>query len=240
MTNFDSLSVGVLVYMYQAIDTIGLIDLIGSGSKGMASFMAEYGPIDEAAIANAPEVAFHHIGLTRDPSPLSAGVSIVPTCTVDDAPELDILILGGTDPVNFQPDPKYVELIRRHVAAGKLLFTNCTGAAVAAYAGVLDGKNATINHSVIKRMEKLYPKVKWTMDTKWVVDGNIWTAGGAVAGMDMVAHWMKQTYGTEVLTVGTMALDFEPRDVNGVLNVIPQRFDASGKQIHSHVFRFHD
>lgn len=55
---------------------------------------------------------------------LSSHLTIVPTVTVDDCPELDVLILGGPNPVDFELHPKYAEFIRRHVAAGKLLFTN--------------------------------------------------------------------------------------------------------------------
>ncbi|KAM5377902.1 hypothetical protein ACJZ2D_004806 [Fusarium nematophilum] len=119
--------------------------------------------------------------------------------------------------------PKQADFIRRHVAAGKTLFTNCTGSAVVASTGVLDGKKATINNVAYQLMKQVYPEVKWTNETKWVVDGNIWTAGGAVAGMDMFAHWLKENFGLDVLTHAASLLDFEPRDINGVLNVIPKR-----------------
>ena len=55
--------------------------------------------------------------------------------------------------------------------------------------GVLDGKNATVNHMAIPYAKKLFPNVKWIDDKQWVIDGNLWTAGGAYAGADMIAHW---------------------------------------------------
>jgi transcriptional regulator GlxA family with amidase domain len=197
--------------------------------------------MDEATIARAPNFIFHHIGLTKEPVRLlSSTLTIVPTTTVDECPELDCLLLGGPNPEGWTLDPKYAEFIRRHVAAGKLLFTTCTGAFVAAQAGVLDGKNATVNHIEYEWVKKRYPKVKWTMEKQWVVDGNLWTGSGAVAGMDMIAHWIKENFGLGVLTDGALGLDFVPRDVDGLFTVLPKRFDADGKQISTHVFKYYD
>lgn len=138
---------GSLVFDYQAIDVIGPFDLLNSSSKRLMTAMEFFGPVDEESLARAPEFVFHHIGETRDPVPLlTSALTIVPTATVDDCPELDCLLVGGPNPACSQIPPKYVESIQRHVAAGKLLFTTCTGAAVVAATGVLDGKCATINN----------------------------------------------------------------------------------------------
>ncbi|GAW18724.1 hypothetical protein ANO14919_082050 [Xylariales sp. No.14919] len=235
------LTFGSLVYNYQAIDVIGPTDLINSSSKGLLKALKVYAPIDEETISRAPDVVFHHIGLTKEPvALLSSYVTIVPTTTVDECPELDVLILGGPNPVDFELHPKYAEFIRRHVAAGKPLLTTCTGAFVAALAGVLDGKNATVNHIEFEWLKKRFPQVKWTMEKQWVVDGNLWTGSGAVAGMDMVAHWIKENFGQDVLTAGALGLDFEPRDIDGLLTVLPKRYDAAGKQISTHVYKHYD
>lgn len=235
-----ALSIGALAYEYQSIDVIGLLDVLSSGSKMVSNVLKTYCPISDTLTEQAPEVSFHHIGLTLDPVSQTGGVSIVPTTTLENAPELDILILGGPNPATFELKPEFAEYIRKHVAAGKLLFTNCTGSFVAAAAGVLDGKKATINNVEIGWVKKRFPQVNWTVETKWVVDGNIWTAAGAVAGMDMTAHWLKESYGYDVFLLSTMGLDFEPRDVNVVLNVIEKRYDESGKQLSTHVFPAYD
>ncbi|KAI0197970.1 class I glutamine amidotransferase-like protein [Astrocystis sublimbata] len=232
---------GSLLYDYQAIDVIGATDLLNSSGKQILKALRTYGPIDESTISRAPELVFHHIGLTREPvTLLTSNLTIVPTATVDDCPELDVLLLGGPNPEHFQLDPTYAEFIRRHVASGKLVFTTCTGAYVAAQAGVLDGKNATINHMEIEWVKKRFPQVKWTMEKQWMVDGNIWTGSGAVAGMDMVAHWIQMNFGHDVLTAGALGLDYEPRDIDGLFTVLPKRFDENGKQIPTHVFKYYD
>lgn len=229
---------GCLVFDYQAMDVFGPTDVINSASKKYMEELSAVLPVKKETLARAPEFVFHHIGVTLDPVTLvSSSVTIVPTTTVDDCPKLDCLLIGGPDPVTFELHPKHADLVRRHVAAGKLLFSTCTGAAVVASTGVLDGKHATINNVALGLVKQKYPNVKWTDEKKWVVDGNIWTGGGAVAGMDMFAHWLKESFGLDVLIQGALLLDYEPRDIDGVLNVIPKRYDESGKQISTHVFK---
>ncbi|KAI8712768.1 DJ-1 protein-PfpI domain-containing protein [Fusarium sp. LHS14.1] len=231
------LHVGALLFDYQAIDVIGPIDLLNSCTKMYMKALQPLSGVTEETISRAPEFLFHHIGVNKEPFRLlSSDITVVPSSTVDDCPEMDILVIGGPDPVNFKLDPKHANFLRKHVAAGKLLFANCTGAAVVASTGVLDGKNATINNLAFKLMQQLYPNVKWANDKKWVVDGNIWTGGGAVAGMDMVSHWIIENYGSDVLTHGGSMLDFEPRDIQGVQNVLPKRYDESGNQLFTHAF----
>ncbi|RFU29495.1 hypothetical protein B7463_g6822, partial [Scytalidium lignicola] len=228
---------GSLVYDYQAIDMVGPFDLLNSGSKTILKALTTFIPISDEVIDRAPDFVFHHIGITLDPVPLlTSGLVLKPTNTVDDCPELDYLLIAGPSLVDFKTPPKYAEFIRKHVAAGKVVFTNCTGAAVLASTGVLDGKNATINNIEYHWTKKMYPKVNWTKDKKWVIDGNIWTGSGAAAGMDMFAYWLKEKFGLDILILATAGIDYEPRNIDGLFNVLPQRYDAKGKHISTHVF----
>ncbi|KAJ5869295.1 DJ-1 domain InhA-type [Penicillium solitum] len=231
---------GILVYDYQAIDIVGPIDLLHSANSRFLEVSKMFGPINDDAISQAPDFVFHHVGITKDPFRLStSAITLSPNTTVDDCPELDIILLGGPSPEGFKLHLKYIELIRQHISTGKLLFTTCTGSAVLASTGLLDGKNATINHAGYKWAKKNYPVVNWTKEKKWVVDGNIWTAAGAVAGMDMVACWLKEQFGLEVLTYAARNLDYEPRGVDGVSLVIPRRYDEWGRQISTHEFFYY-
>lgn len=231
------LKVGALVFEYQAIDVVGPLDLLNGSSRFIQTAVNGYTPIDEKVIAAAPEFEFHHIGETLEPvSLMSSSIIVKPTVTCDDCPPLDILLVGGADPGSYDLPPKFAAFIQRHVASGKLLFTTCTGAAMVASTGVLDGRNATINNQEYNWVTKKYPKVKWSKETKWMIDGNIWTGSGAVAGMDMLAFWLKENYGMDVLRAGAAVLDFEPRDHEGVQNVLDKRYDANGKQLSTHIY----
>ncbi|KAK3074891.1 hypothetical protein LTR53_002281 [Teratosphaeriaceae sp. CCFEE 6253] len=211
------IKIGALVYDYQAIDVVGPFDLLSNCSKASLGYVKKHVVVDDATFDKAPEFEFHHIGDNPDAIPLlSSAYRIQRTVAIEDCPELDCLLIGGPMPEGFAFPDSYVDFIRRHVAAGKTLFTTCTGAYALATTGVLDGKRATANNVEYNQIAAEFPKVLWTRETKWVVDGNIWTGGGAVAGMDMLAHWIKQSFGLEVLIVGAMGLDYEPRDIDAV------------------------
>lgn len=228
---------GALLFNYQAIDIVGPFDILNSSSKPILQFVDSQMGLDKTLIDRAPEFVFHHIGETLEPVTLLTSNYIVkPTTTVDDCPELDALLIGGTIPEGFSFPQSYVDFIKRHHKAGKLIFTTCTGAAALATTGVLDGKNATVNNVEYDWIAKEFPKVKWTKAKKWIIDGNIWTGSGASAGIDMFAHWIKENYGLDVLKAGALNLDYEPRDVDGLYTVFPQRFDKSGKQISTSIF----
>lgn len=114
----------------------------------------------------------------------------------------------------FKLSDRFAEFLRAHVAAGKGLFTTCTGSYAVAASGILDGKNATVNHAAIDLCRLFFPKVNWTKESQWVIDGNIWTAAGACAGMDMIADWVMKNYAMELALAGFASLDYQPRDVN--------------------------
>lgn len=229
--------VGALLFDYQTIDVIGPCDLLNSASKRLMEGINIYTPVDPKLQEKAPEFVFHYIGETLEPVRLlTSFVTMVPTVAVDDVPELDILIVGGDSPAKTNLPPKLQDLIRRHAASGKLLFTICTGAAVVAATGILDGRRATVNNIEYNWVKNRYPNVKWTKEKKWIIDDNIWTGSGAVAGMDMVAHWIKETFGLDILIHAGLSLDYEPRDIDGLFNVLPQRYDSAGNKVSTHIF----
>ena len=139
-------------------------------------------------------------------------------------------MIGGSSPEHSALSEEFAEFVRKHVAAGKVLLTNCTGSAAVAPTGALDGKTATVNNLMYEWSKKTYPKVKWVKGKKWVVDGNVWTAGGAVAGMDMAAQWLSERFGKDVMKQGCRVLEFEPRDVDGKANVVFPGFRVLDEQ----------
>lgn len=210
---------------YQTLDAIGPLDILSSASKKLIEpFEKANLPGIKGMTEKAIDIEFHHINETLEPLTLTANVRLVPSTTCDTCPELDFLLVGGPDPFAYNLSLRFSEFIQKHVEAGKVLFTTCTGALAVAASGVLDGKNATVNHAFLDMAKQVAPNVKW-QKKQWVVDGNIWTAGGACAGMDMFASWVITNYGMDIARIALGGLDFEPRDVDGAL-VLPRQHGA--------------
>lgn len=206
---------GVLELPYQLMDVVGPLDVLSASSKPYLKGMEAIG-VPAGLSERGVEIEFHFIGLAMEPQIHTAGYSVNPTTSVENCPKLDYLLIGGPDPTVLpNMDKRYFQFIRERVPEVKILFTTCSGGMVAGFAGVLDGLSATTNHGAVPLAQQFCPKVKWTREKQWVIDGKFWTAGGAFAGTDMFAHWVMQNYGKDVAEAGFMALDYEPRDVNG-------------------------
>lgn len=209
---------GILMVPYQTLDVAAPLDVLSSCSKELVKDLEAFGvPAAVGMTEKAIDIQFHHINETMEPVTLTAATKVLPTTTLEDCPDLDYLLIGGPDTSTYKLSEAFTEFIRKHVEAGKGLFATCTGAFAISSSGVLDGKNATTNHVLVDFAKKMSPNVKWTKEKRWVVDGNFWTAGGAMAGMDMMTHWVTQNYSMELVKLAFEVLDYHPRDVNGAL-----------------------
>lgn len=211
------LQFGILLIPFQALDVIGPVDILASASipylKGAEEIIGEKLGFAERGI----DIEFHYIGDTMDGLTGTANCTIKPTTTCATCPKLDYLLIGGPYPDFFLNVPDvFANFIRERVDELQGVFTTCLGGMVAGMVGILDGKNATVNHQYLEQARKLKPEVNWS-SKQWVVDGKFWTAGGACAGMDMFAHWVTVNYGQDIAENAYLGLDFEPRDVNGKL-----------------------
>ena len=84
-----------------------------------------------------------------------------------------------------------------------------------AVAGLLDGKRATSNKKAFDWVASLGPKTLWVPEARWVEDGNIITAGGVAAGMDMALRLVERLAGAEVAARTAEYAEYEwQRDPN--------------------------
>ena len=211
------LQFGILCIPFQTLDVIGPIDILSSCSKPYLSAFKDIPGFPADLADGGIDIEFLYIGATMEAIEGTASCKLLPNTTCADCPKLDYLLIGGPWPEFFlNVPPVYANFIQERAKEVKTLFTTCTGAMVAAALGVLDGRTATVNHQFLPTAKELRPQVNWVKD-QWVEDGNVWTSGGACAGMDMFAHWVKSNYGQLVAEAGWSALDFEPRDINAKL-----------------------
>jgi len=81
--------------------------------------------------------------------------------------------------------------------ASNYVLTVCTGSALLAKSGLLDGRQATSNKRAFSWVETTGPNVVWDRKARWKVDGKYYTSSGVSAGMDMALGFLADRYGIE-------------------------------------------
>ncbi|WP_331770786.1 helix-turn-helix domain-containing protein (plasmid) [Embleya sp. NBC_00888] len=81
---------------------------------------------------------------------------------------------------------------------GARIVSICTASYVLAAAGLLDGRPATTHWNEADQFRKRFPRVDLDPDVLFVDDGDILTAAGVVAGIDLCMHLLRRDHGSEV------------------------------------------
>lgn len=116
-----------------------------------------------------------------------------------DCPPLDVLLVpGGIGTRREAANPHLLGFLRETYPNLEILGSICTGAGLLARAGLLDGRRATTNKAVFAWPVSQGPRTTWVREARWVEDGNVWTASGVAAGMDMSLAIIARLLGEEV------------------------------------------
>jgi putative intracellular protease/amidase len=87
--------------------------------------------------------------------------------------------------------------IREISYSSKFVLSVCTGSALLAKAGLLDGKKATSNKKAFDWVMTQGENVNWVRKARWVQDGKFYTSAGVSAGMDMTLGLLNDLHGIE-------------------------------------------
>lgn len=78
---------------------------------------------------------------------------------------------------------------------GLRLATVCSGALLAARAGLLDHRRATTHHQHLDDLARLAPRCTVLQDRVFVQDGEVFTSAGVTAGIDLALHLIAEHAG---------------------------------------------
>jgi transcriptional regulator GlxA family with amidase domain len=120
-----------------------------------------------------------------DPIRSAKGMRVIPDATFDTAPALDVLLVPGGDGRRREVEkPNVIEWVKTTAARCQWVVSVCTGAFILHRAGLLQGKRVTTYWSKTDELEAL-GGVTVVRDARYVKDGNVVTAAGVSAGIDM-------------------------------------------------------
>jgi len=103
-----------------------------------------------------------------------------------------------------------VALLRKAHRAGVDLASICSGVALLARAGVLDGRVATGCWWLEPTLRKLYPQVRWHLSDSFVRDGPVLTAGSGSAYTRLAFHLLEHVGGRGICARVSQFLGIEP------------------------------
>ncbi|MGO9838114.1 MAG: DJ-1/PfpI family protein [Polyangiaceae bacterium] len=114
------------------------------------------------------------------------GPCAVADCSLEDCPKVDVLLVpGGVGTRREVTHEVLLEWLRRRSSEAEVVTSVCTGAALLARAGLLDGRRATTNKASFGWVVEQGPAVTWVKEARWVEDGPFVTSSGVSAGIDM-------------------------------------------------------
>lgn len=101
---------------------------------------------------------------------------------------------------------KWLQQMDRKVT---IMSSVCTGAAILACTGLLDGKPAATNHQAFGWVSAFGSKVLWNNVSRWVDAGKYVTSAGVSAGTDMAFHLVSRLAGRAVAETAAMAAEYD-------------------------------
>ncbi|MFD0690032.1 helix-turn-helix domain-containing protein [Actinomadura fibrosa] len=127
---------------------------------------------------------------------------------LDAAEDADTLIVPNRPDPLAGPLPAVTTAIARAARRGARLVSFCTGAFTLAAAGVLDGRRATTHWRWARAFAERHPRVLLEPDVLFVDDGDVLTAAGSAAALDLGLHLIRRDHGAEIANAVSRRLVF--------------------------------
>lgn len=158
--------------------------------------------------ARLPDTELHVLWHRVEPVGTDAGFAIVPTATLADAPQADILFVpGGQGAFELFEDAVMLDFLRRQAAGARYVTSVCTGSFTLAAAGLLAGRRATSHWGSLELLARLgaIPTAG-----RVVRDGPVITGAGVSAGIDFALTVAAELFGDAVARSVQLAIEYDP------------------------------
>lgn len=141
------------------------------------------------------------MGTSDAPIQGTGSMRFLPDRTIYDPDEpIDTLLVGG-DPSFQELDPAVTRWLARRAPGTRRFGSICTGVFLLAEAGLLDGKRVTTHWECADKLRREYPKLNVDSDQIFIREGQLSTAAGVTAGMDLALALVEEDYGRDIALI---------------------------------------
>jgi transcriptional regulator GlxA family with amidase domain len=152
------------------------------------------------------------VTVAQRPEPVrcAKGLRVLPDHAFSDAPPLDVVLVpGGQGTRREMGNPELLGWLRR-VAPGCTWVTSvCTGAVLLHEAGLARGRRVTTHWGFVESLRKR-GDVEVLEKVRYVRDGNLVTAAGVSAGIDMALWLVGQIHGVDHARQVQRFMEYDP------------------------------
>ncbi len=196
----DKKTIAFVVYPGMTpLDMVGPLTVL----DGMASTAQEYRTVV--------------VGATKEPITTDNPLRLSATHTYDEVPSpYALLVPGGAAPtLKALADEKLIEYLRHAGANAELVTSVCTGSLLLGQAGLLEGRRAA-THWMFRELLRAFGAEP--VAERWVEDGNVITAAGVSAGIDLALHLVERLVGAEIARTIQFVIEYDPEPPQGPLD----------------------
>lgn len=155
-----------------------------------------------------PGAKVHLLWKTTDPIRADSGLGLLPDCTLEACPKLDVLCIpGGRGQTALMSDPELLGWLKARGAEARYVTSVCTGALVLGAAGLLNGYRAA-THWAFQGLLPLFGATP--VEERVVIDRNRITGGGVTAGIDFALRVAAELVGEEEAKRIQLYLEYDP------------------------------
>src|SRR5436189_3342518 len=164
------------------------------------------GPVQ--VFSSVPGAKVHLIWKRIEPVASDSVLTLTPTITFADCPQLDVICVpGGFGTDEMVNDEEVLDFLRKQAEGAKYITSVCTGSLVLGAAGLLRGYHATTHWSAI---DHLAPFGATPTKMRVCVDRNRVTGGGVTAGIDFALTLVSLLVDRQTAEMIQLRLEYNP------------------------------
>ena len=187
-------TVGILLFPeMEELDFVGPLEVLGAFSKY----------VDK-------EWQVITVAQTAEPVRGAKGLVVIPDHSFATCPPLDVIVVPGGQGTRKEVDNKtLVDFVQQRGRQAAWVTSVCTGAFILSRAGFLQGRRATTYWAVHDQL-RAEPGIAEVARERFVRDGNVITAAGVSAGIDMALYLVAQLKDVEAARLTQKLIEYYP------------------------------